>query len=276
MAVMSETHNSTQIGFSASLGLIWLLAKRDLKTRYATSYGGISWNIGVPLLNAVTTVLVFSILMAGRMGDQYGGVSFPLFFFVPFILWMVFTDIISGSTGVLKQHGYLITKIAFPTWILPLVPFVSALLNQIILLIIVAGMFTYYGFMPTSTVGWIFPLWILCVIFGIGIAYMVAAVAVYITDVVQAVPVFLNIAFWLTPILYPPSLVEGTSSSFVRGLIMDYNPMYYFVEITRRLAFIEAPIPWQTFGKLSVLSFATLGLGLFVYHRLKPGFADVV
>lgn len=274
--IAAPTKKATGATLSGSFGMIWLLAKRDLRTKYATSYGGVSWNIGVPLLNAATTVLVFSILMAGQMGDQYGGVSFPLFFFVPFVLWMAFTDIVSGSTGVLKQHGYLITKIAFPSWILPIVPFVSALLNQVVLIIIVGGMFVYYGFVPSKTVFFVIPLWMLCMVFAVGIAYMIAAMAVYIPDFVQAVPVFLNIAFWLTPILYPPSLVTDRAGSFVRGLIMDYNPLYYFVEISRRLTFVDHPIPWQTFGKLSILSFATLAIGIFIFHRLKPGFADVV
>lgn len=266
----------SQISLKGGLGLVWLLARRDMKTRYASSYGGFSWNIGVPLLNALTTVLVFSVLMAGRMGERYGDVSFPLFFFVPFVFWMLFNDIVMRSTGVLKEHGYLITKIAFPSWVLPLVPVVSCLLTQAILIGIVVLLFLVYNVSPAATIGWLTVLWLICAIFAIGVAYLVAAFAVYISDLVQAVPVMLNVLFWLTPILYPPALVERGASGFVRGLIMTYNPIYYFVETSRQLAFVGNSIPWSVFGGLGVLALTVLLIGVAAFKRLEPGFADVV
>ncbi|EOA2940439.1 ABC transporter permease, partial [Yersinia enterocolitica] len=113
----------------------WMLAKRDLKNRYASSYAGIAWNIGVPLLYAIINVVVFSILMSGRMGARYGDVPFALFYFVPLSLWALFSDVVGRSTGILREYGYLINKIAFPFWVLPLVPLASALLSQGILMI---------------------------------------------------------------------------------------------------------------------------------------------
>lgn len=262
--------------FIQGLNLVWLLARRDMKTRYASSYGGFSWNIGVPLLNAVTTVLVFSILMSGRMGDRYGDVSFPLFFFVPFILWMLFNDVVSRSTAVLKEHSYLITKIAFPAWTLPLVPLISCLLTQLILIVVVAALFAFSGTMPNVMAIMLIPLWLICAVFSIGIAYLVAALSVYITDLVHAVPVLLNIFFWLTPILYPPSLVESSGRDFARGVMMTYNPMYYFVETSRQLTFVGGGIPWSIFIGLTILSLTSLIVGIAIFSRLKVGFADVV
>ncbi|MGB5277655.1 MAG: hypothetical protein WBP02_10855, partial [Gammaproteobacteria bacterium] len=100
-----------------------MLIKRDLKNRYASSYAGMAWNIVVPLLNAIIYVIVFSILMKGRMGSYYSDIPFALFYFVPFSLWTVFADVVGRSPGILKEYAYLINKIAFPSWVLPLVPF---------------------------------------------------------------------------------------------------------------------------------------------------------
>jgi ABC-type polysaccharide/polyol phosphate export permease len=77
-------------GLKNSLSLAWMLARRDLKNRYATNYAGIAWNVLVPLLYALINVVVFSILMKGRMGERYGNLPFALFYFVPFALWSFF------------------------------------------------------------------------------------------------------------------------------------------------------------------------------------------
>jgi ABC-type polysaccharide/polyol phosphate export permease len=214
--------------------------------------------------------------MAGRMGERYNDVPFPVFFFMPFILWMLFSEVVGRAPSVLKEHGYLITKIAFPVWVLPFVPIASVLLSQVILVILVGGLFAFNGIVPSPDSYVFIILWFFCLIFSLGVAYIVSALSVFIPDLVQTVPVALNIIFWLTPLLYPPRLVEEGGSQFVRALIMHYNPFYYFVELSRMSVFVEGPINWVQVGVLGLFSFVTLFLGYGVFVKLKPGFADVV
>lgn len=54
----------------SGIRLAWMLAKRDVKNRYANSYAGLAWSVGVPLLYSIINVMVFSILMKGRMGGD--------------------------------------------------------------------------------------------------------------------------------------------------------------------------------------------------------------
>jgi ABC-type polysaccharide/polyol phosphate export permease len=258
------------------LSLAWMLAKRDLKNRYASSYAGIAWNIGVPLLYAITNVVVFSILMTGRMGDRYGNIPFALFFFVPLSLWTFFSDVVGRSTGILREYGYLINKIAFPFWVLPLVPIASALLNQGILLVLVGGLMAFHGIAPASTAGVYLLIWLVCVFLTLGVAYAISAVAVYVPDLAQIVPVGINILFWLTPILYPATLVEQGGSLWVRSLMMDFNPFYYIIELSRHSVFGTAVVSWSALAMMGVVAVATLIAGLLVFRKLKPGFADVI
>lgn len=267
---------AANVPFRRGISLGWMLSLRDIKNRYANSYAGIAWSVGVPLLNALITVLVFSILMSGRMGERYNDVPFPIFFFVPFVLWMLFSEIVGRSPSVLKEHGYLITKIAFPTWVLPFVPLASTFLSQLILFILVCGMFIYNHLMPAEHWYVFGLLWVICLMFSMGVSYAVSAISVYIPDMVQTIPVALNIIFWLTPLLYPPSLVENSGRSVVRAIIMDFNPFFYFVEITRIVVFIDQPVPWMQIAGLAAFSLLTLVLGYLVFHKLKSGFADVI
>jgi ABC-type polysaccharide/polyol phosphate export permease len=259
-----------------SLRLLRALACRDIRNRYAGSYAGIAWNIGVPLLYAIINVIVFSTLMRGRMGARYGDIPFALFYFVPLTLWAFFSDVVVRSTGVLREYSYLINKIAFPFWILPLVPIASALLSQGILLILVGGLMAYHKIAPADTAGVYVLIWLACLMLTIGIAYIVSAISVYVPDFAQIIPVCINIMFWLTPILYPAALVEEGGALWVRSLIMDYNPFFYIVELSRHAVFGSAAVSWSALTTVGLISLVTLIAGLLVFRKLKPGFADVI
>jgi lipopolysaccharide transport system permease protein len=256
--------------------LAWMLSKRDLKNRYASSYAGVAWNIGVPLLYSLINVVVFSILMSGRMGARYGGIPFPLFYFVPFSLWSVFAEVVGRSPGILREYGYLINKIAFPSWVLPLVPLASALLGQAIILLLTIGLMMHLHVSPARTAGVFFLIWLISLVITLGFAYAVSALAVYVPDLAPAVPVCLTILFWLTPILYPATLVEDHGALWVRNIIMNYNPFYYLVELSRHAVFGSSAVSWASIGGLGVVASLAFAAGLFIFRKLQPGFADVI
>jgi lipopolysaccharide transport system permease protein len=262
--------------FTDGLAFAWMLAKRDLKNRYASSYAGAAWHVGVPLIYMSINVLVFSILMTGRMGERYGDIPFALFYFVPFSLWTVFAEVLARSTGILKEYGYLINKIAFPFWVLPLVTLSSALLSQFIVFVLIIGLMLFKGIAPAGTV-WVFAvIWLLSLLITIGMAYAVSAVSVYVPDMVQLVPLCITILFWLTPVLYPAAMVSQHAAAWVRNIIMDYNPFYYLVESARLAVFGVTEFPWGYVGIVGAVAVLAMAGGFFVFRKLQPGFADVV
>ena len=261
---------------SNDIRLAWMLAKRDLKNRYASSYAGVAWNIGVPLLYASINVVVFSIMMTGRMGLRYSEVPFVLFYFVPFSLWTLFSEVVVRSPCILKEYSYLINKIAFPSWVLPLVPLASALLSQFIIILITLVLMLRLHVYPANTVGIFLLIWLISLVITLGITYGVAAVSVYVPDLVQVVPVCITILFWLTPILYPAGLVEEHGALWIRKIIMDYNPFYYLVELSRDAVFGSSAISWVVLGLMSLVAISILTVGALIFRKLQPGFADVI
>ncbi len=259
-----------------SLVLAVELSRRDLFNRYAGSYAGLFWTIGVPLLYSLINVVVFSTLMSGRMGERYGDIPFALFFFVPFSLWILFSEVVGRSTTILKDYSYLVSKVAFPYWVLPLVPIASALLSQIIIVLLSCALIFYYDVSVGSSVFWYLAIWVLCLLMSIGVSYAVSALSAYIADMGQIVPILLNIIFWLTPILYPATLVEQGGMLWVRKIIMDWNPFYYISEYSRHAVFSSGVVEPLVILILLLLSVCMLGFGVFLFCRLKSGFADVL
>jgi ABC-type polysaccharide/polyol phosphate export permease len=134
----------------------------------------------------------------------------------------------------------------------------------------------YYKIELADTAGVYLLIWIICVFLTLGVAYATSAIAVYVPDLAQIAPVGLNIIFWLTPLLYPATLVEQGGSIWVRTLIMDYNPFSYLVELSRHAVFGSDQVTWSALVALGVFSVVTLVAGLLVFRKLKPGFADVI
>jgi ABC-type polysaccharide/polyol phosphate export permease len=268
--------NTSGEGIRHHVQLVWMLAIRDLKNRYATSYAGIAWNVGVPVLYALINVVVFSILMNGRMGARYNNIPFALFYFVPFSLWGFFSEVVGRSTSILKEYGYLINKIAFPVWILPLVPVASAILSQAILWIIIGGMMIHFDIPFTESALLYVPIWFMFLLLTLGIAYLVSALALYIPDLSQVIPVITTILFWLTPILYSPTVVEEHGALWVRSVIMTYNPFFYLIEMSRQAVFGTSPVKVKVFAAMALLSAVVFIFGLKFFQKLKSGFADVI
>jgi len=266
--------NQANVGLAGGLRLAIMLSRRDMRTRYANSYAGAAWSIALPLIFALVNVAVFSVLMTGRMGAQYGDVPFALFYFIPFSLWTLFVEVAGRSTSILREYSYLITKIAFPTWVIPLVPFASALISQAIMFVIIILLLIAKGVVPAHD-AWIFAvIWAFSLIMTIGVSYLLSSLAMYIPDLGQLVPVFTTIAFWLTPILYPAQMAHNGPMWF-RSIVMHFNPFYYMVESSRLAVLSADGVPWWYVAIFGCFAVVVLVIGTTVFNKLKAGFADV-
>lgn len=258
------------------LDLGWRLAKQDLSNRYARSYAGAAWSVGIPLFSALTTMVVFSILMSGRMGERYEDVAFPVFFFIPFSLWVLFSDVVMRSTAILQEYGYLVRKVAFPFWVVPLIPLASALLNQAIVLAIAFILMIHYDVAISSSAPLYLLIWLITLVISIGFSYSLSSLSVFVPDLGQLIPILVTILFWLTPILYPATIVESAGSVWQRSVIMYFNPMYYIVE-SSRFAFIGSePTDAEGWVYMSFVAIVSMLIGVFLFRRLRAGFADVL
>lgn len=258
------------------LRLAWALGLRDLRNRYAASIGGAAWLVGLPLLYSVINIFVFSILMSGKMGQRYGDVPFALFYFSAFSVWTLFSEVTARSTALLREYGFLINKIAFPVWVLPLVAFASALLTQAVTLLITAALMVWHAHAPSAHL-WVYVLvWGCAILITLGFAYGISSLSVYIPDMSQVVPVCITILFFLTPILYPPALVEAGATGMARNILMDWNPFYYLIECARAALLGVGPFPWEYLAYAAAFAIVAFVVGASLFRRLQAGFADVL
>ena len=241
------------------------LVSRDFKTRYKRSYLGILWSLLNPLLIIIVYTLAFDYIMKIQVRN------FPMFFMCGFLPWSYLSAGLSVSLTSLSDSGYLIKAVYFPREILPLSMVLSCLLHFLITFIFVFPVLMIYGYFPQWMTFSLIIIILLQTIFIFGLSLCLSSIHVFFRDIRYILDVILTIWFWLTPIVYPISLIPDQFLFFYK-----LNPMTLFVAAYREVLLNgKVPIPKYWFA----LFLATLGsliLGYLLYLKVKKGLAEEI
>jgi lipopolysaccharide transport system permease protein len=251
--------------------LIAALTARDLKARYRGSILGFFWSLANPLLLLGVYTLVFTKFFPQQVVTPY-----PLFLFSGILAWTFFSAAVLEATSSISANAGLIKKVMFPAEALPLVVVLSHLVHFAAAMPILLAALLVFALLGQFTLTWTIllapVLMLLQAVFVSGIALVVSSASVLFRDLRDIVANFLQLGFFVTPILY---LVENIESRPLRALLR-MNPMTPFVVAYQDIFF---------FGRLPNLSdtlliffyaTASLFLGFFVFDRLRDSLAEAI
>ena len=260
---------------SLKLNLLSTLVRRDLEARYKGSILGNLW----PLLNQLSQLLiytyVFSIVLKVKLnleGFPDNELAFGLWLFAGLIPWFAFTNgLIQAASSVVGQPN-LVKKVVFPLGLLPLVPIFSSFIESSFGLVALIGLTALSSQILHPTL-WLLPLvWIPQVLLTAGLGYLTAGLTVFLRDIPQSLGVILNLWFYVTPILYPVAKVPESWQFW----IVWCNPITGLSESYRDLVLVGEMRHWGELAMSSIFALVMFCLGLWVYRRLRPAFADVL
>lgn len=253
------------VGFWKRRDLLWHMTVRHLRGQYKQSVLGYAWAFVNPLSQMLILTFVFSTILRG--GSE--GVPFPIFLFVGLLPWMFFSGAVSSATDSVVGAASLVTKVYFPREILPTAAVLTKLVDLAFGLLILAGLMVYYGDPPAWTSVWVPGLFLIHLIFTLGLAYPLAALNLFFHDVRFLVGVALTLWFYLTPILYPVDIVPSRYR-----FLYDLNPNSLFVNAYRRVILHgENPGLEKVLLGLAI-SLATFLIGYYLFKKMEPAFAD--
>ena len=253
--------------------LLWQMTKRNVEARYKGSLLGLVWSFVQPLLMLVVYTFVFSIVFKARWGVDTGGSkgAFAVIMFAGLAMYNLFSEAVSMCCGCIVGNQNLVKKVIFPLEILPLAQtFSTFILGMAWFVLLFFGVAFILG--KISVTMCLMPVVLVPLIFfTLGIAYLVAALGVYVRDTQYVVGVILQILFFMTPIFYP---IDAVPEEFRVWLQM--NPLTVMIEQGRNV-FLYGRLPdWNYLGIAMLISLAVLQLGYFFFTRTKRGFADVL
>ncbi len=250
--------------------LLLEMVKRDFKQRFAGSAAGWLWGVIHPLVLLASWTFVFQVCLKTPTQSPLTE-NYTIFLFCGFLPWLLFQETVQRSAAALLEHSNLITKTLFPSEVIPVSIFLSALINHIIAigLVSIAVIIWDRGISPMMM---FLPVYIvLNGLFAIGLGWIFSSLNVYLRDTAQVVQVALTLWFWMTPIFITRDLVPQR----LRFLV-DWNPLSYIVNAYRELILnVEFP-NWSEMGIVTLFAIAVFVAGGLFFRHLKRGFADVL
>ena len=201
------------------------LVRTDFKLRYQGSVLGYAWSLLRPLLLFLILYVVFVNFLKFGKGIPH----FPVYLLLGIVLWNFFNEMTVQSLGSIVERGDLIRKIRIPRWTIIFSSSISAVINLLLNLIVVA-VFKVINHVPPSTTIILLPLVLVEVyLFALGCSLFLSALFVKFRDTGYIWEVILQAGFYLTPILYPLTKIPNLT---MRKLIL-LNPMAQSIEDAR-------------------------------------------
>lgn len=247
--------------------LLYFLSWRDVKVRYKQTALGILWAVIQPLF----TMALFTILFGRVANIPTDGVPRPVFYFSALLPWLYISSTVSNASMSLVSNVQLITKIYFPRLMLPAAVAVSGLVDFLIGSVLLTGFMAYYHIRLT----WWALLWPALVVEMIALALAVglilSALNVKYRDVKYAVPFAVQIWMFMTPIIYPASMVPHR---FQR--LAALNPADGLIEAFRHTLAPNLPMRWDLLAISALITGALLVAAVAFFNRGERAFADFI
>jgi lipopolysaccharide transport system permease protein/teichoic acid transport system permease protein len=250
--------------------LILEMAKKDFEGRYLGSYLGVIWGFVQPLVQILIFWFVFQVGFKSLPVDKF---SFILWLSSAMIPWFFVSDAIHSGTNSVIENSYLVKKMVFKVWILPLIKIHSALFVHLFFILFLVSMFAIYGYYPNHYYIQIIYYLAAGILLVTGISYLTSSLVVFLKDVGHFVSMFLQFGFWLTPIFYSIDIIPEKFQFLIK-----LNPAVYIIEGYRD-SFMYHEWFWEHPKTTMLFWIETLifcFVGVWVFRKTRSRFADVL
>jgi ABC-type polysaccharide/polyol phosphate export permease len=253
-----------------SRSIVWSLTVRDLRATYNQEVLGLAWALLAPVTLMVVFTFLFNRVGGGTHKINTHGVWYPIFLYVGLLPWTFFANSVSGG-GTSLIANPLLNKVYAPREVFPIAEILGAIVTALCASIALAARFIINGRAPSPTSYWVLPLLVILIVFSTGVTLLVAGLTVYLRDMRHALPLFLQLGLFLTPIMYG---LDAFAPKW-RNLYVMVNPLGGVIDGMRRsMLYGQAPVVSYTLIA-AVVSCLWLVGAFMVFKRLETGFADV-
>lgn len=245
-------------------GLLWLLILKSIRLKYRQTALGVLWTVIQPLV----PMLVFSFVFYKFFSENHGKFSYPIFIYAGLIPWIYFSNAVTLAGNSLASQNYLLGKMYFPRFMLPLSLVLAGIPDFAIGCTILFGVMIFSGMEFHLTFFWIPFLMVLLMWLALIIGTLFASLSIVYRDIRNIMPYFLQMLLFLTPIVYPP---EAISEKW--NWILKINPLTAIISSFRAVLQGEAPL-WgeilTTIILIAIISF----FSMVIFVKMEKHIAD--
>lgn len=245
----------------AHAGLLYELVHRDLTVRYKRSVLGFVWTMLHPLLLMLIFTIVFSSLF--RRGTPH----YETYFLSAYVAWNFFAQTSINAMASVAWNGPLMKRVRVPTSIFTLSVVIAGLVNLGLSLIVLLAIMLAVGAPLHPTLAFLPVSLLLVGVFTFGVSLALTAISVFFGDVREMVQAGMPALMYLTPIIYPISIVPEQ----FRWLI-KLNPLVYMVEIVRAPIYYGILPSPMTLLVAALVAFGALAAGWSIFRHMATRF----
>lgn len=247
--------------------LFYFFTWRDIKVKYKQTVLGILWAILQPFL----LMVVFTLFFDMGLGMPSNNIPYPVFVYSGLLLWNIFSSGLSSASQSMVSNSNIIKKIYFPRLIIPISSILVSLFDFMMTFIVYVGILIYYSQSVQLNILIYLPLSIVITVmttFGLGSG--LAALNVKYRDFRYIIPFFIQLLLFITPVIYPVSVVKYEWAKFLLSL----NPMTGAIELFRASITNNDSVNSTMLITSCTSSVVLFLLGLFYFRKTENYFAD--
>ncbi len=247
--------------------LLWMLAYRDYRVRYANTFLGFGWAIIQPLLTLIIFILVFN--KAAKV--ETGEIPYPVFAMTGMWAWSYFSYVLTQAGQSVIGAQSLITKVYFPRIIIPVSKSIVGFIDFMVSLVMLTVLMIYYHTAPSSHFAAIFLFIIGVILFSNAAGIWFSAMTIRFRDLSYVIPFLTQIGMYVSPVAYPSTLIPE-----------QYKPYYYLNPMAAiidgvRWSLLGSPLPDVQYLVYSgVITLVLLISGMYYFRRVERVMADII
>lgn len=252
--------------FTSYKFLLYQLALREIKARYKQSFVGYAWVIFNPLAQLMVYSFVFSIVFRFPTNN----IPYIVFLYAGLLPWTLFQSSLASATQSLVDNSSLLKKVAFPREVIPYATMFAKNVDFLFSSLLFISMMLFFR-LPFTWGILVFPLLFLFqILLATGVGLLLAAMNLFYRDIQYLTNLLLMLWMYLTPVVYPLSLVPAKYA-----WLYKLNPMVGIME-GYRSAIFGYPFEWSIILWAAAVSLSVFLFGFWVFKSSEKSFADVV
>lgn len=247
------------------------LIYNDFSQNYFSSYLGFLWAIIMPLVSIAIMAIVFQVGFRVPPVDA-SGVPFVVWLTCGMICWQFFAEGLGRGVSAVSSYAFLVRKALFRISFLPPIRICTPLITHCCLMVFMLGVLAFFHIAPCiHWLQWFYYTGALFLLL-VGIAFISSSLSIFIPDTNSLIGIGINIGFWATPVFWSPNMVPDQWR-----WLLHLNPVFYCVQGLRE-TFLFHRWFWERqlfeHALFWTWTLGTLLLGLLIFKKLRPYFAD--
>lgn len=251
-------------------GFIGSSVSNEFKSKLSRSRFGTAWIVLQPLAHVLIFATILSNVLAARLAGVDNKYAYAVYLISGTLCWSLFAEIIQRCTTVFIDNGSLLKKVQFPRIALPAIVVGSAAVTNLALLAVILLILPFLGIIPNLAFLWLPVLMVLTIALASGIGLLLGTLNVFARDIGQVVAVVLQFWFWVTPIVYPITIVPEAFRA-----TLNINPVVPLV-VSYQNVILYGKTPEPQILWVGGVALVFMLAALFLFRRASSEMVDVL